>query len=419
MPLLKAIKMFSIIVVVSSVLVPLTGAITSPSSVHPMYAQQELPIIPSITLTVCPEGPPTCDFKKIQDAINAAPETPPVKSWEERPVIPVIKISPGTYEENLIILKSLWLQGAGREKTRVVGKLTGLDAQRPTIFVAGSWPIAIGITGLYLGGSAEIIQIVGQVSGIISKNAIVALGEQGRGGIALRGALSYLVISHNHIVLGEVGILLENVSPARYEVKPGPLVANPEYGVWVIENEISKTRQREWEPGWGTYPLSGHGIALHHANGIAITRNFISENALSGIFAEDAQIVLISENTLAANGSGIWIAVPTNLGIKLSGNRVIANGMGIDIWTGLGIEIEDNTISDNRSDGISASRLPVDLYPLTEIRSLQSNLIERNKGYGIDLDPQRIRIVICKNNRVSLNQKGDYSSEELRAKCGG
>lgn len=425
MRLLKILKVLSLTFVPIGLLV--IGSVTATPPVQHQLAstsvheQQELPITPSVTLTVCLKGPPTCDFRKIQDAINAAPETPPVRSWEEKPVIPLIKIAPGTYVENLVVLKNLWLQGqgAGHEQTIVRGQLEGLDAQRPTIFIAGSWPIAVGITGLYIGGISKAIQIAGQISGMISDNKIIALGEKGVGGIWLQGALAYLVISNNLIALGETGIHLENVSPASYEVKPSSLVSDPNYGVWIVKNEILEIRQREWEPGWGTYPFSGHGITLHHANGIAITRNRISKNALSGVFVGDAQTVLVSENTLAANGFGVWMTLPTNLGIKLLGNRIIANGVGISIWSGLGIEIEGNTISDNRSDGISTLPLPYPYYPLIEIWSLKGNRIDHNGGYGIDLDPQVIRVVTCKDNQVSSNQKGDYSSEELRAKCGG
>lgn len=412
MQLLKSLKVPSLIFVGLLVIgsVPATVPVQQlvPTSVQ---EQQELPIMPSVILTVCPEGPPTCDFQRIQEAINAAPETPPVTSWEEKPVIPLIKISPGTYEENLVVLKSLWLQGAGREQTTVVGRLEGLDAQRPTIFVAGSWPIAIGITGLTIGGISEAIQITGEISGMISENKIVALGEKGIGGIWLKGALSYLVISNNIVAFGEAGIRLESVSPAS-KVKPGLLVSDPTYGVWVIGNEIQNIQNI-------SLPFAGNGIVLYHANGVAISRNRIFKNTLGGVFAGDAQTILVSENSLLANGFGIWIALPANFDIKLLGNRIVANDIGINLGFGLSLEIESNTISDSRSDGISALHLPFYPYPLIAIDSLQSNVIEHNQGYGINLDPQVIKIVTCKDNRVSSNQKGDYSSEELREKCGG
>jgi pectin methylesterase-like acyl-CoA thioesterase len=51
------------------------------------------------TLIVCPIGP--CQFQTIQAAIDAAP------------VNATIQINPGTYEENLVITKSLKLIGSG------------------------------------------------------------------------------------------------------------------------------------------------------------------------------------------------------------------------------------------------------------------------------------------------------------------
>jgi nitrous oxidase accessory protein NosD len=271
----------------------------------------------------------------------------------------------------------------------------------------------VGITGLAIVGNAEAIQITGEISGMISENKIVALGEKGVGGIWLKGTLSYLVISNNLIALGQTGIHLENVSPSS-KVKPGLLVSDPTYGVWVIGNEIQNIQNISFPWAW-----AGNGVVLYHANGVAIIRNRISSNTLGGVFAGDAQTILMSENTLAANGFGVWIALPANFGVKLLKNRIIANGIGINIGFVLSLEIESNTISDSRSDGISALRLPPYSYPLIAIDSLQGNVIEHNQGYGIDLDPQVIRIVTCKNNQVSSNRKGDYSSEELRAKCGG
>ncbi len=58
-------------------------------------------------LTVCPQGPPACDFSKIQKAIEAAPYGA------------TIRIEEGTYIEHLLVKKSLRLIGAGQNKTTV------------------------------------------------------------------------------------------------------------------------------------------------------------------------------------------------------------------------------------------------------------------------------------------------------------
>lgn len=54
--------------------------------------------------TVCPEGPPQCPFTRIQEAIDAAPDGS------------LIRIGPGSYQENLQIKKTLSLVGAGPDQ---------------------------------------------------------------------------------------------------------------------------------------------------------------------------------------------------------------------------------------------------------------------------------------------------------------
>ncbi|MEM4409106.1 MAG: right-handed parallel beta-helix repeat-containing protein [Candidatus Caldarchaeum sp.] len=380
------------------------------SSIPPISlldAQQEFPIIPSITLTVCLEGPPTCDFKKIQDAINAAPETPPVRSWKEKPVIPLIKIAPGTYEENLIVLKSLWLQGAGRERTTVIGKLEGLDAQHPTIFVAGSWHIAVGITNLTIAGNHEAIQVVGRVSGMIVDNFIRAQGETRVGGIWLTGAVGHLLIAQNTIMSGMNGIVLHSV--VGVADLDSPFTFLPGYGVFIVENDIQDFHFKDLS--------GGYGVTLHNAAKIWIAANHIHNND-TGIFLNESKTIKIESNTLEENGSSaIWSWQSTSIDIRQ--NMITRNGgSGIELWSGSSINnVESNTIVSNNQDGIRSDYRPLPDLPL-EIQFLRMNRIEHNQRYGINLDPQVIKLR-CEANQVSSNKKGDYSSEELRAKCGG
>ncbi|MGQ9733977.1 MAG: hypothetical protein ACUVQU_02855 [Candidatus Bipolaricaulia bacterium] len=79
-------------------------------------AAQPLPPELLYPLTVCPEGPPQCDFAAIQAAIEAA--------------VPgaFILIYPGTYRENLILDKSLSLAATESGQVRIQG-----DPERETI----------------------------------------------------------------------------------------------------------------------------------------------------------------------------------------------------------------------------------------------------------------------------------------------
>jgi hypothetical protein len=75
-------------------------------------AQNPSASVAELALTVCPEGPPVCQFKSIQAAIDAAPRGA------------TIQIAKGTYQENLIISRSVRLVGAGQDQTRLLPRIT-------------------------------------------------------------------------------------------------------------------------------------------------------------------------------------------------------------------------------------------------------------------------------------------------------
>jgi hypothetical protein len=127
------------------------------------------PFEPTVELTVCPQGPPACQFQKIQAAIEAAPGTDPIGSWDKPPRIPLIRVAAGLYTEQLTLSKNIWLRGAGRE--RVTLRPNPLIRQA-TISIAPlhafvQFGIGIGLQGLTIEGP---VHISGIVSGLISDN---------------------------------------------------------------------------------------------------------------------------------------------------------------------------------------------------------------------------------------------------------
>ncbi len=84
------------------------------------------------TWVVCPQGPLVCRFTQIQAAIDAAPEGA------------VITIKTGTYEENVIVRKSLTLQAAEGEQVVVKSAMESL----PTLLLVNGHPIHVEIEGL-------------------------------------------------------------------------------------------------------------------------------------------------------------------------------------------------------------------------------------------------------------------------------
>jgi uncharacterized repeat protein (TIGR01451 family) len=65
------------------------------------------------TITVCPAGPPTCDYETIQAALDGATDGD------------AILVGAGTYLENVNVNKSVTLQGAGPDSTIIDGNAAG------------------------------------------------------------------------------------------------------------------------------------------------------------------------------------------------------------------------------------------------------------------------------------------------------
>jgi hypothetical protein len=110
--------------------------------------QQEPPII-----VVCPEGPPLCAFTEIQDAINAAPDGSSATSY----IPPTeILVAPGTYEENLVITKSVILRGGDRDRVILRPKPGGGRETRAAILVVGGLtPLTVQISGFTIQQSSD------------------------------------------------------------------------------------------------------------------------------------------------------------------------------------------------------------------------------------------------------------------------
>jgi hypothetical protein len=136
-------------------------------------------------LTVCPAGPPACLFRKIQEAIDAAPED--LSSPRPKPPITKIAVGPGTYEENLIVRKSLVLEGVSRDQ--VLLRPSSKEGQE-------RW---VGI------------QIVANVGGVIAEISGFHIQQVGLGniaGIMVVGSFTFTRLYQNRLE-NENGIYLD------------------------------------------------------------------------------------------------------------------------------------------------------------------------------------------------------------------
>ena len=368
-------------------------------------------IVPAPVLTVCKEGPPACQFTSIQKAIDAAPFVPPIRTWNPPPPMPLVRIFPGVYEENLILYKSLWLQGSvPGEPERVILRGRVQDSSLPlALFVAGSLNVGIGIENLTLQGG---LQVSGMVTGLIRNNLFLPEENSGISGLFLSGQL-HLVISDNIIVGGNLfneGITLQDVSFLPLPVDGTIVIASEQlpYSVVLLQNEIREVSDR---------PRSkpGTGISVRNANRVLLKGNQIYNNSGSGIEIRSSTLVTIRETRVERNGDGLDIR--ESLGIRIEAGEIRYNrGDGILLEDGV-YAVEGSRIVANGGTGIvlvGGSPTFIQRYVIT------GNFIAENGvglKAGVDLDR-----VVCRGNRIEQNRNADYmrgseASPELRAHC--
>lgn len=327
--------------------------------------------IRSPELTVCPQGPPSCDFASIQEALKAAPEGA------------TIRILEGTYTENLVIQKSLKLVGVGSEQTTV----KGAEAGRPVIRIESDRAIEVLIEGL---GVAEAqfdkdkhcfdatrlicpvgIQVFGKVKATIS-NADIS--RNGYGIMVWDSARAHLVkarISSNKLAGILVGISaqafisdskvlpnnsrggnIEVLHSARLVVSSSEVLGT-EFGIELADAAWASITHTK-------ISYSIVGIVTQQSARLEIRASEIWQNINGVVVSSQSQAVIF--DSLIANNGGRGVLVADESTTKLQGSRILYNGdWGIAAWlrkcgfeqdhfTGQ-VELKDNEIRDNGFSG--------------------------------------------------------------------
>lgn len=308
--------------------------------------QEELPVF-----TVCPQGPPLCQFKRIQEAINAAPD--PDSPYYEPTA--EIRVAPGIYEENLLLLgKVVLLKGAGKDLVllRTPQKYT------PVILIVGVVGRAIAlIEGFTING---LIALAGVVAAAHIRSNRLEM-------IIVSGSLASVPFEENEFLKGDFGHCgIWGVGVGQLKISNNTFQASCRIE---IEQALLNIPGREpWRAPGERIQIEGNKgeklqIWIKDSSAIAIQKNTASrvnlnrvENALiaeniirgDGISVSGSSNVTIQKNLIEKNEYGIVIE---GLTTAVVGNRIVQNKFGL-VTKHLGYVTlcRDNEIKENEVD---------------------------------------------------------------------
>lgn len=325
----------------------------------------------SLELTVCPQGPPVCDFPKIQEAIEIASEGA------------TIRITEGTYLENLVIPKNLKLISMARERTIV----KGAEGGKPVIRVEGDRAIEVTIEGVIVTEAHTFgkdnlcfdvlkllcpigIQILGQARATLSHTAITRNAMYGvMAWDSAQVSLQDTQVFHNGLDNVVVGISAQAfISYSRIFSSGGRRSNLSLTGSALAVVFHSQLLSGEW------------GIELLNTAQASITNTQISYNT-TGVAVQQSAQVEIRASTIQLNIDGVIVIGRSRASIFDSliadngGHGVLVGGQS---WT----TIQDSRILNNGGWGIAAwlRKCGFDRDQFTGRVELNNNEI-RDNGY--------------------------------------
>lgn len=309
----------------------------TPGRTKPSFGDIDTVVSNQETLVVCPQGAPSCHFSQIQEAIDAAPEGT------------TIVIKSGTYEENVIVRKSLTLRAA--EGEHVIVK--SATVRFPTLLLVSGWyPIHVEISGIALQPArphqGNGIEILGMVAARLERNtlddyefAILVVGKEAERGLSKLPLVITGNTIHSSVIMIRSSASVEiSKNSIRPKVDPETTVSKPYGGAIAIEASGDVTVSEnliEW--GWG--------VMISHSFITTMERNIIRKGF--GIYIEKiSRFVTLSENQIEQNAWGV--AVTRGSSVELTSNRITQQELyGLVVESPEDIVLcEKNHIRDNK-----------------------------------------------------------------------
>jgi len=371
------------------------------------------------TLTVCPQGPPACQFATIQEAIQAAASDD------------ILLIQPGTYAENLTLNKSLSLIATEIGQVRV----QGVQPQQATLTLETQEEFRVTLAGLTILGRRPLeqgefscrrnpdlctdgIYVTGQGSLVLNlvNVQITRAGSDGltcKSGQSFSGAAYVFVSNSSFIANGGSGIAIVRCQFPELILYLEQVEFSGNFiGLDFADSSPSKTKatisieNSRFVGNIGGFSFfnvsqsqifianslflqntAGGGIHFMNKSSLEVRNSQFVGNKIGLQFAsdapqEDSSIRIENSSFLGNSLFGLEIQSPNRLTIQ--GNSIEGNGSGL--WIELAnnfLEISRNTIRRNREFGIALHRYPCkpDLPPTLTFPTFiqgQDNVIREN-----------------------------------------
>ena len=321
----------------------------------------------STPITVCSEGPPTCQFRQITEAINAAPSGA------------TIQISAGTFnEQRLVIQKSLTLRGAGRTATTLVA-----TSREFTIQVSGEAQVTL-----------EEMRLQGirrQFEGIGNPLQVRDRAQLTLRAVALAAGQRALLVADKAIAI------VQNTVINSFDVAVAAS-GNAQLTFSYNSTSTNSTNISLTDSAQATIEFNEFQGGQIETKDASQAR--IANNRAKGQFAEEAweiggkSRVEMLGNVL--NGFAIYSGDNSQLLIE---KNQISGGFGISVGGSASARIVDNEI---RHSGFNLEAIRVESDNVVEIKKNQ--IIENETGIGVlVLHPQQSTLAVIESNLIARN----------------
>jgi parallel beta-helix repeat protein len=329
--------------------------------------------------TVCPQGPPTCPFANVAEAVRAA-------QTGDR-----IVIAPGTYalSESLLIDRSLALIGGGSRPEEVV--LQG-NGQAPALVIRETEKVTVENLTVREGhGGTEEIPSGGgihieQASEIVIKNVIVT--ENRRAGLLARTVKDLQL---------EGVQALRNVATERGRGQAGLLIyatTGKITGATVRDNDANGIWIRDFEG---------------EPSDIVLSQSVIESNVDLGILVDDRSKAQLSNNQILNTRDlrfpSYGVELHARAQVTLEKNTIQGNGLGLVMVSDVRAILRENTITRNREWGVimGFQEVPNETMQAEFI----GNEISGHRRCGLYIDFDEGIQVRGSGNRLINNQGGN------------